>query len=145
MNAGEHGRDGVPTTPRPPQVEIPPLPSERDSAAPHLARGRAGTLYGIGLGPGDPELITLKGLRLLQAAQVVFVPTRAEGAASYALELAWPHLDLARQQVVSLLYPMPRLGPPDVEQWRFNARSIARQLAEGADGAFVTEGDPMLY
>ena len=104
-----------------------------------------GTLSAIGLGPGDPELLTLKGLRLLREAQVVFAPLRAAGASSYALELAWPHLDLAHQQVVTLLYPLARGAAPDPEQWRFNARQIAGRLVDGAPGAFLTEGDPLLY
>jgi precorrin-2/cobalt-factor-2 C20-methyltransferase len=104
-----------------------------------------GTLTAVGMGPGDPELLTLKGLRLLRAAEIVVAPLRAEGATSYALEIAWPHLELSRQRVVSLLYPMRQGGSPDAEQWRFNARSIARELAAGADGAFICEGDPLLY
>ncbi len=107
--------------------------------------GGYGTLTAIGLGPGDPELLTLKGLRLLREARVVFAPLRVEGATSYALDIAWPHLDLARQQIVSLLYPMPRGGRPDPEQWRYNARAIAGYLRDGSDGAFITEGDPLLY
>jgi precorrin-2/cobalt-factor-2 C20-methyltransferase len=107
--------------------------------------GGHGTLTAIGLGPGDPELITLKGLRLLREARIVFAPVRSEGARSYALELAWPHLDLARQEVASLLYPMTLDQPPDEGQWRFNARRIATRLADGSAGAFLTEGDPLLY
>ena len=61
----------------------------------------AGTLYGIGLGPGDPELITVKGLRLLREAAVVFVPVRRPGGQCLGLfypDLATPpvqarHLD----------------------------------------------------
>ncbi len=104
-----------------------------------------GTLTAIGLGPGDPELLTLKGLRLLRAARWLFAPVRAPEAPSYALEIAWPHLDLARQQVVALVYPMPRDGEPDEAQWRANARLIAAHLADGSDGAFLVEGDPLLY
>jgi precorrin-2/cobalt-factor-2 C20-methyltransferase len=144
MNVGEHAQDGVPTTPRPPQVEIPPLPSERDSAAPDLARGSAGTLYGIGLGPGDPELITLKGVRLLQAAHVVFVPTRREGAQSYAATIAAPYLAPSRQQIIPLVYPAGRCEPA-TPKWEANADEIARRLYSGRLGVFLTEGDPLLY
>ncbi|MEK7214786.1 MAG: SAM-dependent methyltransferase, partial [Chloroflexota bacterium] len=51
-----------------------------------------GTLYGIGIGPGDPELITLKGLRVLRSTPVVFVPVSEAASRSYALDVAAEHI-----------------------------------------------------
>ncbi|HZT07184.1 MAG TPA: precorrin-2 C(20)-methyltransferase [Chloroflexota bacterium] len=104
-----------------------------------------GTLYGIGIGPGDPELITLKGLRVLQRVRTVFVPIAREGAKSFAAATIRPHLDLERQRVVELLFAMRGERPAQVQRWRENARLIARELLVGRDAAFVTEGDPTLY
>jgi precorrin-2/cobalt-factor-2 C20-methyltransferase len=104
----------------------------------------AGTLYGIGLGPGDPELITVKGLRLLRSAEVVFLPTRRADAPSYAGVIAAEYLDPARQEIVPLVYPAVR-GERAVARWNANADEIAARLRGGRGGAFLTEGDPLLY
>ncbi len=118
-------------------------PTRREVA--HQESGaHGGTLYGIGLGPGDPELITVKGLRLLQAAAVVFVPTRRAGAPSYAAQIAAPYLEPTRQTIVPLVYPAGR-GARAATCWNRNADEIAARLLGGRLGAFLTEGDPLLY
>jgi precorrin-2/cobalt-factor-2 C20-methyltransferase len=104
----------------------------------------AGTLYGIGLGPGDPELITVRGLRLLREADVVFLPTRRAGARSYAGTIAADYLAPERQQIVPLVYPAAR-GEQAPAQWAANAAIIAGRLQGGRLGVFLTEGDPLLY
>jgi len=114
-------------------------------AAPPAPSSPGGVLYGIGVGPGDPELITVKGLRLLRAAEVVFLPTRAPGAPSYAGEIVAAYLDPLRQEIVPLVYPTRRGQPPDRARWDANADLIAARLRGGRRGAFVTEGDPLLY
>jgi precorrin-2/cobalt-factor-2 C20-methyltransferase len=108
------------------------------------SRPFAGTLYGIGLGPGDPELITVKGLRLLREAAVVFLPVRSPGQESYAGVIAANYLDRARQEIVSLVFPSGR-GERDEARWAANADLIASRLAGGRLGVFLTEGDPLLY
>jgi precorrin-2/cobalt-factor-2 C20-methyltransferase len=102
------------------------------------------TLYGVGLGPGDPELITLKGLRLLQSVRRVFVAATAPER-SYALEIAAPHLDPARQQIVRLVCPPLRDRAALVARWRELAAEVALAQTDGQDAVFLTEGDPSLY
>ena len=104
-----------------------------------------GTLYGIGVGPGDPELLTLKGLRLLRAVPVVYVPVARPGARSYAESIVADYLDRARQQVAPLVFVMRADQATRSHQWVRNAEIIARHLETGADAAFVTEGDPLFY
>jgi precorrin-2/cobalt-factor-2 C20-methyltransferase len=108
------------------------------------APGPGGTLWGIGLGPGDPELITVKGLRLLRAADVVFLPTRGEGLPSFAGTIAAPYLAPERQEILPLVYPSGR-GAPTRARWDANADRIAARLCGGRLGVFLTEGDPLLY
>lgn len=103
-----------------------------------------GTLYGIGVGPGDPELITLKGLRLLQRASVVFLPATAPGR-SMAGTIARPHLAPERQRLVELVCPPLRDRAALLTRWRELAHAVARTLGDGGDAAFITEGDPSLY
>ncbi|MCB1376584.1 MAG: precorrin-2 C(20)-methyltransferase, partial [Rhodobacteraceae bacterium] len=63
----------------------------------------SGTLYGIGLGPGDPELVTLKALRLMRAAAVIAYPA-PEGGTSLARQIAAPYLN---ENQVELEFPVP--------------------------------------
>jgi precorrin-2/cobalt-factor-2 C20-methyltransferase len=97
-----------------------------------------GALYALGLGPGDPDLMTVKARRLLEQVPLIFAATRRAGAPSYALEVARPFLDQARQEVVVLPFPSPGEG------WGGHARGIAKRLRH-ADAAFLAEGDPLLY
>lgn len=115
------------------------------SDAPLRAPHSPGLLYGIGLGPGDPELITVKGLRLLREAEVVFLPTRGAAGESYAGQIAAHYLDPERQQIVPLAYPATRAELPDHARWDARADEIAAHLQGGRVGAFLTEGDPLVY
>lgn len=103
-----------------------------------------GTLYGIGLGPGDPELITVKGRRMLQRASTVFVPVSEANEASVALTIA-SGLLRPEQAVVPLVFAMRRSHAEREAAWRTHCDRIALTLANGADAAFVTEGDPLTY
>ncbi len=106
---------------------------------------RTATLTAIGLGPGDPELITLKGLRALQAADVLFVPQSRDGDQSLALRIAEPWIDRARQTVVALPLPMTRDAGQLRPAWRAAAETIVAELGADRHGAYVLLGDPLLY
>ncbi len=102
-------------------------------------------LTGVGVGPGDPELLTVKAVRLLQRVAWVFYPVAAPGAESMALRIAQGYLDPARQELVPLIYPFGR-GPAEEEAaWAANGRAIALRLGRDGHGAFLTEGDALLY
>lgn len=102
-------------------------------------------VIGIGVGPGDPELITLKGLRWLQRAEVVCLPVSRAGQPSLAGRIAAPYLQ-PTQQVLELVYPTDGRPRAELEaRWAANANVIARSLLQAHYAAFLTEGDPMLY
>lgn len=103
-----------------------------------------GILYGIGVGPGDPELLTLKAVSRIKAADVVFTAASAKRDYSLALEIARPHLS-ETAVVKSLSFTMN--GDTDATQkaWDDNADQIAEQLKKGRKAAFLTLGDPMTY
>ena len=103
-----------------------------------------GTLYGIGLGPGDPELITVKAVRILERVDRIFVPRRT-GGQSLARRIAEPYLDPARHTIVELDHQMGGDRAGTEAQWAANAAAIAGYVEAGRDAAFLTEGDPLLY
>ncbi|WP_019936959.1 precorrin-2 C(20)-methyltransferase [Bordetella sp. FB-8] len=110
-----------------------------------------GRLYGIGVGPGDPELLTLKALRLLKASPVVayFV---AKGKKGNAFSIIEPHLSDAQTRL-ALVYPVTTeaLEPPlsyeavIADFYDSVSALIGEHLKAGKDVAVVCEGDPFFY
>jgi len=101
-----------------------------------------GVLYGLGLGPGDPELVTLKALRLLRAAPVIAYPA-PEAGDSFARSIVAEFL-IAAQREVRIAFPMrPGLPPHDI--YDAAAASLAAELDRGDDVAFLCQGDPFFY
>jgi precorrin-2/cobalt-factor-2 C20-methyltransferase len=106
---------------------------------------KTGTLYGVGLGPGDPELLTLKAARVLSTVAVVFAPTAREDKQSYALEIIEGLERRPDQIVVKQVFPMTKDADVLNRSWRLACQEIREHLNQGRDCAFITEGDPMIY
>lgn len=104
-----------------------------------------GKFYGVGVGPGDPELLTLKALNLLKAVPVVFVPVSRMGKDSYALGIVEKYLDFSKQERIDLLFPMKTNQEELVPHWEKAVERILDVLRNGLDAAFITEGDPLFY
>ncbi len=103
----------------------------------------AGTLYGLGVGPGDPELITLKALRLLKAAPVIAYPAPEEGE-SLARKIAAPHLP-GGQTEIAIRMPLDASRFPAQAVYDRAAEEVATHLDAGRDVAALCEGDPFFY
>lgn len=103
-----------------------------------------GMLYGIGVGPGDPELLTLQAVRILGKTNVVFAAASTKNDSSLALSIAGPHL-APEAQVEILGFPMTRDKVLLERSWRGNAERVLVPLRQGKDVAFLTLGDPLLY
>lgn len=104
----------------------------------------SGTLYGIGIGPGDPELITLKGTRLISACRNLFVPKARTASESVALAIARPLVG-PDARIEELVFPMTADREELAEKWDAAAARIAEVLTAGDDACFLTLGDPLLY
>ena len=103
-----------------------------------------GRLYGIGVGPGDPELLTVKAQQLLQRVEVICFTQLDDGRDSYALSVVRGFLEGTKPEFMSIIVPSDDT-PVSEQTWREAAANIVKRLREGQDVAFITEGDPMLY
>ena len=103
-----------------------------------------GTLYGIGVGPGDPELLTLKAIRALGEVDVIFAAASTKNDYSTAYSIAEPHLK-KEVRVIQLGFPMTKDNVELEKAWKANAEIVADVLNKGEDAAFLTLGDPLTF
>lgn len=106
-----------------------------------------GTFYGIGVGPGDPELLTLKAARVIKECKVLAVPssdTSSDGL-SQAYSIVEKAVDLSGKEILRLSFPMTKDREALKKARAEAAVRIAEKLNAGVDAAFITLGDPMLY
>ncbi|MGL5063266.1 MAG: precorrin-2 C(20)-methyltransferase [Microcoleus sp.] len=102
----------------------------------------AGKLYGLGIGPGDPELITLKAYRILRSVPVIAYPTMENGKVLARAIVA----DYLRSDQIEIPMPLP-FSPARSSQPYYDiaAEKIAGYLSQGQDVAVLCEGEPFLY
>lgn len=102
-------------------------------------------LYGVGVGPGDPELLTLKAMRVIRESDVIAVPGKeAQNTVAYQIVVqAYPQL--SDKEFLAL--PMPMTKDPDKLEASHDAAAelISAQLEAGRQVAFLTLGDPTVY
>lgn len=105
-----------------------------------------GVLYAVGVGPGDPELITVKAARVLGRARTILAASSTKNDHSLALSIAEPYLAPGvRMRTILLGFPMTRDRAVLEKAWRDNAARTLEALADGRDAAFITLGDPLTY
>ncbi len=110
-----------------------------------------GRFFVVGVGPGDPELMTLKAVRVLKQSQVWLVPAARKGGNSTALTIATGVVERENKEILTHHFPMKKVHigqPPDAEvkaAWKEAAELIYQRLKEGKDVAFPTLGDPAIY
>ncbi|AKO94336.1 precorrin-2 C(20)-methyltransferase [Priestia filamentosa] len=104
-----------------------------------------GTLYGLGVGPGDPELITVKAFRKLKETDVIAYPKKRKGSKSYAHRIVEAYFNPSEKEMLGLVFPMTKDKEILQKKWSETTETVFAELQQGKDVAFVTEGDPLLY
>jgi len=103
-----------------------------------------GIFYGIGVGPGDPELMTVKAAKILGELDIVFSAASTKNDYSVAYEIAKAYIPLTAE-VIPLPFKMTTHQATRQQARQRNAKTVLRVLNQGKDAAFLTLGDPLTY
>jgi precorrin-2/cobalt-factor-2 C20-methyltransferase len=105
-----------------------------------------GTLYGVGVGPGAPDLLTLRAVDTLKNAQVLAMPRSSDFGASMAWKIIKPIIgEIDGQERLFLTFPMNKDPERLQPAWEKAFQAIGSRLEKGLSVAFATEGDPSLF
>lgn len=103
-----------------------------------------GKIYGLGVGPGDPELLTLKAYRILKKVNLLCVPKSRAEKQSLALSVIGKAVN-KEFEILELLFPMTHDHDVLKKHWDEATEKLVKELRRGKDAAFITIGDPMFY
>ena len=103
-------------------------------------------LTGIGVGPGDPDLLTVKAVKAIQNADTIMCPASAEDRPSIALSVVDSLIDKSKnQEIVKLIFPMTKDKDILETHWKENSQIMAEKVLSGKNVVYLTVGDPYLY
>ena len=103
-------------------------------------------LVGIGVGPGDPDLLTVKAVKTIQNADVIMCPASKEDRPSIALSVVDSLIDKSKnQEIVKLVFPMTKDKDILESHWKENSKIMAEKVLSGKNVVYLTVGDPYLY
>ncbi len=103
-------------------------------------------LIGIGVGPGDPDLLTVKAVKAIQNADIIMCPASKEDRPSIAFSVVSPLIDKSKnQEIVKLIFPMTKDKDVLEATWKKNAKIMAQTVLKGKNVVYLTVGDPYLY
>lgn len=102
-----------------------------------------GRFIGVGVGPGDSELLTVKTVRYLKEADVIICPEKKEGSGSFALDIAKEYIDM--DKVAYMTFPMHYDVDELKKKWSSNADEIQDLVSNGKMVVFITLGDPTVF
>jgi len=108
-----------------------------------MAKAVAGHFYAVGVGPGAPDLVTLRAVNLIQSADIIITPRSAQTDVSMARKIIEPYLQ--NQEIIEQAYPMERNLEKTLHVWEQVAEMIAERSQRGQSIVQATLGDPLLY
>jgi len=104
------------------------------------------SLIGIGVGPGDPELLTVKAVKAIHNADVIMCPASNKDRPSIALSVVSSIIDKSKnQEIIKLIFPMTKDKDVLKQTWKKNAKIMAETVLTGKNVVYLTVGDPFLY
>ncbi|MBA4717607.1 MAG: precorrin-2 C(20)-methyltransferase [Nitrosopumilus sp.] len=104
------------------------------------------SLIGIGVGPGDPELLTVKAVKAIQNADIIMCPASNKDRPSIALSVVSSLIDKSKnQEIIKLIFPMTKDKDVLEQTWKRNAKIVAETVSSGKNVVYLTVGDPFLY
>ena len=104
------------------------------------------SLIGIGVGPGDPELLTVKAVKAIQNADTIMCPASNKDRPSIALSVVSSLIDKSKnQEIIKLIFPMTKDKDILEQTWKRNAKIMAETVLTGKNVVYLTVGDPFLY
>jgi len=104
------------------------------------------SLIGIGVGPGDPELLTVKAVKAIHNADIIMCPASNENRPSIALSVVSSIIDKSKnQKIIKLIFPMTKDKDVLKQTWKRNAKIMAETVLTGKNVVYLTVGDPFLY
>ncbi|WP_300562901.1 cobalt-factor II C(20)-methyltransferase [Companilactobacillus sp.] len=101
-------------------------------------------LYGIGVGPGDSELITVKATKMINQLDILYTPIAHNGMKSTALRIATPYLN-DKTEIKERHFPMTRNVEERQKSWEAIANDVVKDVKSGHDVGFLTLGDTSVY
>jgi len=104
---------------------------------------KPGHFYAVGIGPGAPDLLTLRAARLVEQCDVILSPQARTATKSLALEAVRPFLN--KQEIIVLNYPMERNDQRTRQRWQQLADDVVQRCAHGQSVVQVTLGDPLIF
>ena len=105
---------------------------------------KKGKLYGIGVGPGDSKLLTVKAVEAIQSCDMIITPKTEKKEGSVAWNIAKPYIR-EETELLPMVFQMNLDMEAVARQWEENRRIVCEKLDEGKNLVFLTLGDPMLY
>ena len=103
-------------------------------------------LIAIGVGPGDPDLLTVKAVKAIQNADIIMCPASKEDRPSIAFSIVSSLIDKSKnQEIIKLIFPMTKDKDILKQTWKKNAKIMAETVLSGKNVVYLTVGDPYLY
>jgi precorrin-2/cobalt-factor-2 C20-methyltransferase len=102
-----------------------------------------GHFYAVGIGPGSPDMLTVRAARLVEGCDTIITPQAKGSSKSLALEAVHPFV--GRQEIIVNNYPMERNGEKSRKRWHLFAEDVARRCAAGESIVQITLGDPLIF